>query len=88
MSMQGFQITPEVIKDPESVAELEGIINSALKLNGSDGHRILNTLLTGYLQQPFDEDDLEEVLDEIDQVAGFCEKLGRLVQSVNVSRLK
>jgi len=85
--MQGFQITPEVIKDPESLAELEGIIDSALKLKGSDGHRILNTLLSGYLQQPFEEDD-PEVLDEIDEVAGFCEKLGRLVQSVNMSHLK
>ena len=85
--MQDFQITPEVLKNPESMAEIEGILDSALKLKRSRGHRSLNTLLTGYLQKHFDEDDPDH-LDEIDEVAGFCEKINQLLQVVEMSHLK
>jgi hypothetical protein len=85
--MTDFKLTNEILKNAESVAEAEAILSSAMKLKGSDGHRILNTLLTGYLQKHFDEDD-PEVLDEIDQVAEFCEQLGRLVQSVHSTHLQ
>jgi hypothetical protein len=85
--MNNFKLNQEVQKNAESVAEMEGIIDLALKLKVSDGHRILNSLLIGYLQQPFEEDD-PEILDEIDQVAVFCEIIGRQLQNVNMSHLE
>ncbi|MBD3329463.1 hypothetical protein GF357_03145 [Candidatus Dojkabacteria bacterium] len=84
--MKEFKLNQETLKNAESVAEIEAILDSALKLKGSHGHGTLSTLLTGYLQKPFNEDD-PEVLDEIDQVAGFCEDLGRMIARVNMSHL-
>lgn len=44
--MTDFTLTQEHLKDAETVAEAQGIINSALRLKGSGGHRVLNSLLT------------------------------------------
>lgn len=84
--MTDFKLTQKVLNDAETMAEVESIVSSALRLKGSGGHRILNTLLTGFLQKPFEENP--EVLNEIDKVAGFCEEIGRLLQVVNASHLE